>query len=259
MAAPAQSETVEIAYPATGPLRLSLAVGACRLAVKPGAPEPWVTGSYADPSGALPYKVAREGGSVRITQEARVAEMLGLFKGAPAFDLRLGTARPFDLSVESGASDNALELGGLPLTGLTLRQGAGKLACRFSTPNPTELGKLEVEAGAVGLEIAGLGHAGFGEMRLDGGAAAYDLDFSGALRRDGRVRISTGVSAVTLRIPAGTAAKIYPESILGGLDVGDGFTKREGAFCTQAALSGGAPVLIVEAKVALGSLALKVA
>ena len=72
------------------------------------------------------------------------------------------------------------------------------------------------------------------------------------------MRISTGVSAVTLRIPAGTAAKVYPESILGGLDVGDGFTKREGAFCTQAALAGGAPVLIVEAKVALGSLALKV-
>ncbi|HEU4386060.1 MAG TPA: hypothetical protein VFR85_21425 [Anaeromyxobacteraceae bacterium] len=257
MTEPATSETVEIAHPATGTLRLALAVGACRLHVKPGQAEPWVSGSYADPSGALPYKVAREGGSVRITQEARVAEMLGLFKGAPAFDLRFGTGRPFDLSVESGASDNVLELGGVPLTGLTLRQGAGKLACRFAAANPAELAKLEVEAGAVALEIAGLGHANFGEMRLDGGAAAYDLDFSGTLRRDGRVRISTGVSAVTLRIPAATAAKVFPEAILGGLDVGDGFTKREGAFCTQAALAGGAPVLIVEAKVALGSLALK--
>jgi hypothetical protein len=258
MTAPATSETVEIAHPGPGPLRLALAVGACRLVVKPGGAEPWVAGSYADPSGALPYKVVRQGGSVRITQEARVAEMLGLFKGAPAFDLRIGIGHPFDLSVESGASDNALELGGVPLTGLTLRQGAGKLVCRFSAPNPAEMAKLEVEAGAVGLEIAGLGHANFGEMRLDGGAAAYDLDFSGALRRDGRVRISTGVSAVTLRIPAGTAAKVFPEAILGGLDVGDGFTKREGAFCTQAALAGAAPVLILEAKVALGSLALKV-
>ncbi|HYQ79898.1 MAG TPA: hypothetical protein VEP68_00280 [Anaeromyxobacteraceae bacterium] len=258
MATPGTSETVEIAHPATGPLRLSLAVGACRLTLKPGDAEPWVAGSYADPSGALPYKVSGEGGSARISQEARVAEMLGLFKGAPVFDLRLGSGRPFDLSVESGASDNVLELGGLPLTGLVLRQGAGKLACRFSAPNPAEMAKLEVEAGAVGLEIAGLGHANFGEMRLDGGAAAYDLDFSGALRRDGRVRISTGVSAVTLRIPAATAAKVFPEAILGGLDVGDGFTKKEGAFCTQAALAGGTPVLIVEAKVALGSLALKV-
>lgn len=259
MTAPATSETVEIVHPGSGPLRLALAVGACRLAVRAGQAEPWVAGSYADPSGALPYKVVREGGSARITQEARVAEMFGLFKGAPGFDLRLGTGRPFDLSVESGASDNALELGGVPLTGLVLRQGAGKLACRFSAPNPAEMAKLEVEAGAVGLEIAGLGHANFAEMRLDGGAAAYDLDFSGTLRRDGRVRISTGVSAVTLRIPAATAAKVFPESILGGLDVGDGFTKKEGAFCTQAALAGGAPVLIVEAKVALGSLALRIA
>jgi hypothetical protein len=256
MAAPT-SETVEIVHPGPGPLRLSLAVGACRLAVRPGQAEPWVGGSYVDPSRALPYKVVREGGSVRITQEARVAEMFGLFKGAPAFDLRLGTGRPFDLSVESGASDNALELGGLPLTGLTLRQGAGKLACNFAAPNPAEMARLEVEAGAIGLRIAGLGHANFAEMRLDGGAAAYDLDFSGPLRRDGRVRISTGVSAVTLRVPAGTAAKIFPEAILGGLDVGDGFTKKEGAFWTQAAMAGGAPVLLVEAKVALGSLALK--
>lgn len=251
------SETVEILHPETGPLRLTLAVGACRLAVKPGEAEPWVAGSYADPSHALPYKVVREDGSVRITQEARVAEMLGLFKGVPAFDLRLGTGQPFELSVESGASDNALELGGVPLTGLTLRQGAGKLACRFAAPNPAEMARLAVEAGAIGLEIAGLGHANFAEMRLDGGAAAYDLDFSGTLRRDGRVRISTGVSTVRLRVPSGTAAKIFPQAILGGLDVGDGFTKKEGAFWTQAAMAGGAPVLLIEAKVAFGSLAMK--
>jgi hypothetical protein len=105
--------------------------------VKPGGAEPWVAGSYADPSGALPYKVVREGGSVRITQESRVAEMFGLFKGAPAFDLRFGTGHPFDLSVESGASDNGLPC---PLTGWC-SAGRRQAACRFSAPNPAEMGK----------------------------------------------------------------------------------------------------------------------
>ena len=251
------SETVEIAWPPAGPLRLALAVGACRLALEPGDADPWVKGSYADPSGALPYKVVRDGGSVRLTQEARVAEMLGLLKGAPSFDLKLGTGRPFDLSIESGASDNAIGLGGVRLSGLVLRQGAGKLSCRFAAPNPVEMARLEVEAGAVALELGGLGNANFAEMKLEGGAASYQLDFSGALRRNGRVRITTGVSAMTLRVPSTSAAKIFPEAVLGRLDVGDGFTKKEGAFWTEAAVAGGTPVLLIEAKVALGALELR--
>jgi hypothetical protein len=39
--------------------------------------------------------------------------------------------------------------------------------------------------------------------------------------------------------------------------VGDGFTKREGAFLTAAALSGGGPVLSIRAGVRLGSLQLR--
>lgn len=250
-------ETIEVPYPAAGPLRLALAVGACRLAVRPGNAQPWVAGSYADPSGALPHRLVAEGGAVRLTQAARVAGVLGLLEGVPAFDLRLGTGQPFDLSVETGASESSLELGGVPLTGLVLRHGAGKLACRFSAPNPAEMARLEVEAGAVALEMTGLCNANLAEMRLQGGAASCLLDLGGELRRDGRVRISTGVTAVTLRVPAGTAVKIFADSVLGGVDVGDGFTKKEGAFWTEAAVAGRRPVLLVEARVTLGALEIR--
>ena len=41
-------------------------------------------------------------------------DVIKLSGGAPAFDLALGTARPFSLELDSGASDCVVELGGVP-------------------------------------------------------------------------------------------------------------------------------------------------
>jgi hypothetical protein len=47
------------------------------------------------------------------------------------------------------------------------------------------------------------------------------------------------------------------ETTLGSVDVGDGFTKRDGAFSTEGALSEDGPVLRIRAGVRLGSLQLR--
>jgi hypothetical protein len=65
------------------------------------------------------------------------------------------------------------------------------------------------------------------------------------------------LSGVEIEIPASTAARIIAEPTLGSVDVGDGFTKREGAFLTEGALSGNVPVLTIRAGVRLGSLQLR--
>jgi hypothetical protein len=120
------------------------------------------------------------------------------------------------------------------------------------------MSRLDVDAGAVSLELASLANAGFAQMRLEGGAASYDLDFGGTLARDAEVRVNIGMSTVRIAVPAGTAARIVPEPILGALDVGDGFTKREGAVCTDAAIRGVTPVLTIRANVTLGALRIAV-
>ena len=58
-------------------------------------------------------------------------------------------------------------------------------------------------------------------------------------------------------MPASTAARVAAETTLGSVDVGDGFTKKEGAFLTEPALSGDGPVLRIRAGVRLGSLQLR--
>ena len=120
------------------------------------------------------------------------------------------------------------------------------------------MSRLELRAGASGIGMKKLANANFAEMQVTGGAAAYKLDFGGELQRDGNVTISAGSATVEVKVPATTAAKIVSESMMAGLDVGDGFTKREGAFWTAAAIAGQTPLLTIKASVAFGSLRLRI-
>ena len=62
---------------------------------------------------------------------------------------------------------------------------------------------------------------------------------------------------MTIAVPDVTAARIRLESLLNHLDLGDGFTKHEGAFCTQAAFAGKTPLLSIDTDIALGLLQLR--
>jgi hypothetical protein len=183
-----EMETTEIsvAYPEAPDLQLRITVGACRLTVAPGDGEEWVSGSYQAPSGALPVKVQQEGGNLRITQEYRLAGIGGVLSRVPRLDLKLGKANPYGLSLETGATESTSDLGGLPVTRMVVKQGAGKIYFDFSAPNPQSMSLLDLDAGAVNLEMRNLANANFAEMRVDGGAAAYKFDFGGNLQRGPR-------------------------------------------------------------------------
>jgi len=150
-----------------------------------------------------------------------------------------------------------MDLGGVPVSSLMVRQGAGKFELGFSAPNPHPMDLLEISSGAAEIELENLANANFFEMRLSGGAAGYELDFGGTLSRAPEVKVEAGLSGVEIEIPASTAARVFAETTLGSVDVGDGFTKREEAFLTEAALSGNAPVPTIRAGVRLGSVQLR--
>jgi hypothetical protein len=249
---------INVAYPAAEDLHLRIALGACRFKARPGEGDAWVAGTYHDPTERRSPRILEEGASVTITEaEPSFERIPAVFAGVPRYELGIGKQRPFTLTIETGASEFDLDLGGVPLSRLTVRQGAGKFELNFSEPNPRPMELLEVSSGAAGIELENLANANFAEMRLSGGAAGYELDFGGALSRESRVSIETGLSGVEISVPASTAARIVAETTLGSVDVGDGFTKREGAFLTEGALSGGALLLEIRAGVRLGSLQLR--
>jgi hypothetical protein len=243
---------IDVPFPAGDPLELRIALGPCRVRIAPGAAGGWVTGRYRDPTGVLPLQVTLEGGHARLTQSA-TARSLPAAARPPSLDLELGTARPFHLVIEGGANETVADLGGVPLTRLTIRHGAGRTDLEFSAPNPAEMAALEVAAGGVAMDVRGLANANFAEMTVSGGAAQYRLEFGGALRRDGVVRLNTGVASIEVDLPAATAATVRSESVLGAIDVGDGFLTRDGAYWNQAAATGQTPLLRLTVTSVLGA------
>ena len=249
---------IRVAYPALGNTHLRIALGACRFKARPGQGEEWVAGTYNDPTDRRPLRIIEEEASVTITEaEPSFERIPAVFGGVPRYEVELGKKRPFALTIETGASDFELDLGGIPLSRLMVRQGAGKFELGFPQPNPEPMELIDVSTGAAGIELENLANANFSEMRLSGGAATYELDFGGVLLREAGVSIETGLSGVVVSVPTSTAASVAAETTLGSVAVGDGFMKREGTFLTEAALKGDDPVLRIRAGVRLGSLQLR--
>jgi hypothetical protein len=249
---------IQVAYPSVGNPHLRIVLGACRFTARPGRGEKWVAGTYNDPTDRRPLRIIEEEASVTITEaELSFERIPAVFGGVPRYEVEFGNKRPFALTIETGASDFDLDLGGIPLSRLMVRQGAGKFELDFPVSNPERMELLEISSGAAGIELENLANANPSEVRLSGGAASYELDFGGVLSREAEVSIETGLSRVVVSVPSSTAARLATETTLGSLDLGDGFTKREGAFLTEAALSGDGPVLSIRAGVRLGSLQLR--
>src|SRR5829696_7174643 len=249
---------INVAYPAAEDLDLRIALGACRFKLKPGEGDLWVAGTYYDPTNRRAPRILEEGGSVTITEtEPSLERIPAVFGGVPRYELELGKGRPFALTIETGASEFDLDLGGVPLKALTVRQGAGRFKLNFSARNPEPMRLLEILSGAAGIELRNLSNAHFSQMHLRGGAAGYGLDFGGELSQDADVAIEAGLSGVEITVPGTTAAKIVAETALGSVDVGDGFTKRDGAFLTQAGMVEKKPLLTIRAGVRMGALQIR--
>jgi hypothetical protein len=249
---------IHVAYPSVDNPQLRLALGACRFTARPGEGDEWVVGTYSDPTERRPLRIVEEETGVTITEsEPSFEQIPAVFWGVPHYRVEFGKGRSFILTIETGASDFDLDLGGVPLSRLMVRQGAGKFELGFRQPNPEPMELLEISSGAAAIELENLANANFSEMRLSGGAASYELDFGGVLSRDAEVNIETGVSGVVVSVPSSTATRVVAETTLGSVDVGDGFTKSEGAFSTEAALGGIGPVLRVRAGVRPGALQLR--
>ena len=248
---------INVDYPTAEDLHLRIVLGACRLEAEPDEGEHWVSVICHDPTGERAPIIRTKERPVTITEEEPSLERIpDFFKGVPRYELKLSKnkERPFALTIETGASDFDLDLGGVPLKALRIKQRAGRFNLDFSTPNPEHMSLLEISSGAAGIELAKLTNANFSRMRLSGGAAAYELDFGGKLERDAEAVIETGLSGVEIAVPGSTAAEIVAETTLGSVDRGNGLTKRGSVYLTEAAVSGKSPLLTIRAGVRLGAL-----
>ena len=246
-AGPEIEESITVANPKSGDTRLTLSFGAGKLTVSPGA-ENLVDGTVLYNVEDLKPTIQKSGSSIAIRQ--------GDFKSLPLFedltnewDLKLSDT-PLDLTVEAGAYEGNLELGGLALRSLTVHDGASHVDLSFTEPNQTEMSILRYETGASDVKLTGLANANFSTLTFSGGAGSYTLDFSGQFQRDAVVTVESGLGNLSLVIPEGVDAVVTVESTVVNINHSSGWSQN-GQEYTQ---SGTGPTLTILVKMAAGNL-----
>lgn len=248
-AGPEVKESITVADPRSDETRLTISFGAGKLTLSPGSDaQNLVDGTAIYNVEDLKPKIQKNGNSVEILQ--------GDFHKLPPFDdmknewdLKLSDT-PLDLTVQAGAYEGNLELGGLALKSLTVRDGASHVDLSFLEPNQTEMSMFRYETGASDVKLAGLANANFSTLTFSGGAGNYTLDFSGELQRDAVVTIESGLGNLSLIIPQDVDAVVTVEGAAVNINHGSGWSQNGQKYVQN----GSGPTLTVLVKMAAGNL-----
>ena len=167
------------------------------------------------------------------------------------WDIKLGD-KPMNLSIDAGAYEGQIELGGLSLTRLDVSDGAADVELNFSEPNPVEMSTFTYNTGASNVKINGLANANFSLFDFSAGAGDYTLDFSGELQRDASIKIETGLSNMIIIVPEGVNAVVTVQGGLSNVNAGSGWD-RSGSDYIQ---KGEGPTLTFVVEMGAGNLTL---
>jgi hypothetical protein len=248
---PLVTDQIEVPSPGASPADLTLAFGAGTLKVHPGA-----TGLV---SGTAQYNIPDFKPAVTVNSSTvRIEQGNWKLTGIPnlssiknEWDLSLGS-QPLALNIEAGGYHAEYQFGGLALTNLTVKDGASDVKMTFSSSNPADLSLFSYETGASNVNLTGLGNANFSSLSFKSGAGNYTLDFTGTLKRDGSVNIETGISNMTLVIPAGIPVQLSVTGGLSNVSYDSGWSKNGNTY-TQ---NGSGPKLTILVTIGAGNLTL---
>jgi hypothetical protein len=248
-AGPEVEESIVIEHPDSDDAQLTLSFGAGKLTISPDPDgKNLVEGTALYNVEDLKPTIQESGRDIEIRQ--------GNFRSVPFFedmknewDLKLSDT-PLDLSVEAGAYEGKLELGGLSLKSLTVKDGASHVDVSFTEPNQTEMSILRYQTGASDVKLTGLANANFSTLAFSGGAGNYTLDFSGELQRDGVVTVESGLGNLRLIVPEDVDAVVTVEGAAVNINHGSGWAQN-GQEYTQ---DGSGPTLTIVVKMSAGNL-----
>lgn len=222
-AGPDIKDSITVADPKSSETRLNIIFGAGDLSLSSGADQ-LVDGKVVYNVKDLKPVITIEDGNIEIKQ--------GNFEGIPPFegvknqwDLKLSN-KPMDLTVTAGAYTGMYELGGLALKSLTVKDGAADVELNFSQLNKTDMSLFRYETGASNVKLTGLANANFNSMIFNSGAGDYTLDFTGTLKRDATVTVSSGLSNLIVVIPEGVHANVTVEGGLANVSAGSGWNQN---------------------------------
>ena len=247
---PDVEESITVADPESDETRLSLNFGAGELRLSSGA-EGLVEGTALYNVDQLKPQIIKNGGNIEIKQ-GDLDGLLPADKMKNRWDLQLGNT-PMDLEIDAGAYEGNMDLGGLALKSLTVKDGAAQVNLSFSEPNLIEMSHMSYSTGASEVTLSDLANANFSTFDFDSGAGSYTLDFSGELQRDASVKIDSGLSELILIVPDGVNATVTIEGGLTDINTGSGWSQSGGTYAHE----GAGPTLTIRIDMGAGSVTLR--
>jgi hypothetical protein len=246
-AGPEVKESITVQDPKSEQTRLSIALGAGKLKLSPGAAN-LVDGTFVYNVESLKPKVSEAGSSIEIKQ-GNLTSLPPLRDIKNEWDLKLGDM-PMDLVISAGAYEGRIELGGLALRSLTVKDGASNVDLSFSRSNPIDMSILQYTTGASDVKLTGLANANFSTLTFSGGAGNFTLDFSGDLKKECVVTIDSGLGNVSLIVPQNVNARVSVDSAAVNINHGSSWNQNGKDYTQQ----GEGPTLTFIVKMAAGNL-----
>ncbi len=181
------------------------------------------------------YRAVDGRGRLRIGLEGRDVEIKS-FRDynieAGKLELGVSDATPLSISLELGAVEAVMDLGGLRLRSLQVKAGASDVRIRFSERNPEAADSCIFKAGAASLHIESLGNSGCRYIEFQGGVGTITLDFSGGWDYDAKGDIKVGLGTIVIRVPEELGVRIERNTFLMSFEA-PGFWKGDGVWVSK--------------------------
>lgn len=122
--------------------------------------------------------------------------------------LGLNTAVTHNISIESKIGKHTLDLSGLKINTLHLKEHAGQLNLVFNQPNPIYMKRFSIETSAADCQISGLGNANAQKILLKSNAGNFRLTLNGDQSTSSELIIWGRIGNAQLRLPPHLNTKI---------------------------------------------------
>ncbi|MCL5026344.1 MAG: hypothetical protein M1531_07615 [Chloroflexi bacterium] len=158
-----------------------------------------------------------------------------------------------ELTIQTGAASGTVELGGLSLARLDIRQGASGLDWQFSQPNRMQMETLHFDGSVGEATLKGLANANASEVFVTASGGEYTLDCGGMLRRDMRVSLAGRAGNFVIVVPPGSAAEVFVRGALKQVETSGGWQR----FGNTYTMAGAGPKITFDVDIAAGRLELR--
>ncbi len=167
------------------------------------------------------------------------------------WEIQLGD-HPIELEINAGAYQGDLDFSGIPITTLSINDGASQSKITFDELNPVEMKALHYKTGASQVDLIGLGNANVENIFFDAGPGSYTLDFSGDLQRDIDVEINYGLGDMKVIIPKGIPVTVSVDGGLNNVELRGTWNVSGNEY----SLEGSGPRISIDVELGLGNLQL---